>query len=201
MQMAVNDGSGNWTNLDPATDVTDGHFAFQADFQGGIGGNTVQDIALDLGVRYNGGAWVPEAGSSTQYSAASTTVQSGSDGYGPGDLLSVNVNPEGVITASYSNGNVMPLFQIAVARFQNAEGLNKVGNNLYAATRESGEALTGTAGASGLGRISPQSLEESNVDMAEEITNMIVFQRSYQANLKVLEVENELKGDVLNIIS
>ncbi len=197
MRMAANDGAGNWTALDPATDVTDGYFTFQADFQGG----NAQDIRLDLGARYDGSTWAPESGGSTQYSAASTTVRSGSDGYGPGDLLSVSVNPDGVVTGNYSNGNVRDLFQIAVARFPNAEGLNKAGNNLYAATRESGAALTGTAGSNGLGRIVPRSLEESNVDLAEEMTNMIVFQRSYQANLKVLEMENELKGDVLNIIS
>ena len=171
-----------------------GHFGF--DNEGRLVdslGNILQGWAVD-----------PESGG-TEGSigdiSLSTTVRSGSDGYGPGDLQSVTVNPDGVVTGNYSNGNIRDLFQIAIARFPNAKGLNKVGNNLYSATRESGEALTGTAGSNGLGRIVPQSLEESNVDLAEELTNMIIFQRSYQANLKVLEMENELKGDVLNIIS
>lgn len=169
-----------------------GHFFF--DKEGRLmdsRGNILQGWSVDL---ENGMA---EGGMAD----ISLSVRSRLGGYGPNDLLSVTVNPDGVVTGNYSNGNVRDLFQIAVARFPNAEGLSKTGNNLYIATRESGEAVAKTAGESGLGRIVSHSLEESNVDLADELTHMIVFQRSYQANLKVLEIEDELKGDVLNIIS
>jgi flagellar hook protein FlgE len=159
------------------------------------------DVELDFGARYNGSFWVVGAGSSIQYAAASSTMQVGSDGGGPGDLLSVSVGDDGVVTGSYSNGASVDLFQVAMARFNNPDGLDKVGNNLYSATSESGDALTGVPGSNGLGRIIPQALEGSNVDFAEEMVNMTVFQRAYEANLKVIQVEDEMKGDVLDIIS
>jgi len=75
---------------------------------------------------------------------------------------------------------------------------NNVAN---ATTSASGDALTGVPGSKGRGRIVPRALEESNVDLAEEMVNMTIFQRSYQANLKVIQIEDEMKGDVLDIIS
>lgn len=201
MSMAVNDGAGNWTELDPDTDITGGHFSFQADFLGDTGGGTVMNVALDFGARYNGNFWVVGAGSSIQYAAASSTMQVGSDGGGPGSLLSMSVGDDGVVNGTYSNGASIDLFQIATARFTNPEGLEKIGNNLYIETNESGDALTGIPGSNGLGRIIPQALEGSNVDLAEEMVNMTILQRSYQANLKVIQVEDEMKGDVLDIIS
>jgi flagellar hook protein FlgE len=201
MSMAVNDGSGNWTELDPDTDITTGHFAFQADFLGDTGGGTVMDVGLDFGAHYNGSFWVVGAGSTIQYAAASSTIQVDSDGGGPGNLLSVSVGDDGVVTGAYSNGASVDLFQVAMANFTNPEGLDKLGNNLYAATGESGDALTGVSGSNGLGRIIPQALEGSNVDLAEEMTHLMLLRRSYQANLKVIDTENEMKGDVLDIIS
>jgi flagellar hook protein FlgE len=201
MSMALDDGAGNWTELDPDADITDGHFSFQTDFLGDAGGGSVKDVELDFGARYNGSFWVVGAGSSIQYSAASSTMQISSDGRGPGNLLSVSVGDDGVVSGSYSNGASVDLFQVAVARFNNPEGLDKIGNNLYKETGASGSALTGTAGSSGFGRIIPHALEGSNVDLAEEMVNMTIFQRSYQANLKVIQVEDEMKGDVLDIIS
>lgn len=201
MSMAVNNGAGAWTDLDPDTDLRDGFFAFQADFIGDTAGTTEMDIKLDFGARYNGGFWTVGAGSSIQYAADSSTVQIRSDGAEPGNFLSVSVGRDGVITGTYSNGASVDLFQIAIARFTDPGGLNKVGNNLYSSTEASGSALTGVPGSNGLGRIVSQALEESNVDLAEEMTQMMLFQRSYQANIKVIETENEMKGDVLDIIS
>lgn len=201
MSMDLNDGAGNWTALDPDTDATAGHFSFQADFLGDTGGGTEMDVELDFGARYNGSFWVVGAGSSIQYAAASSTMQVSSDGAGPGSLLTASVGDDGVITATYSNGTSVDLFQIATARFTNPEGLDRIGNNLYTATSESGDALTGTPGSNGLGRIIPQALEGSNVDLAEEMVNMTILQRSYQANIKVIQIEDEMKGDVLDIIS
>jgi flagellar hook protein FlgE len=201
MEMSLNDGAGNWTDLDPDSDIAGGHFAFQADFLGDGGGASVMDVELDFGARYNGSFWVVGAGSSIQYASASSTMQVSSDGNGPGNLMSVSVGDDGVVTGSYSNGTSADLFQVATARFNNPQGLDKIGNNLYSATDASGVALTGTPGSNGLGRIIPQSLEGSNVDLAEEMVNMTIFQRSYQANLKVIQVADEMKGDVLDIIS
>jgi flagellar hook protein FlgE len=159
------------------------------------------NVELDFGARYNGSFWVVGAGSSIQYAAASSAMQVSSDGGGPGNLMSVSVGDDGVVSGTYSNGSSLDLFQVAMARFTNPDGLDKIGNNLYVATSESGDALTGVPGSNGLGRIIPQALEGSNVDLAEEFVNMTLFQRSYQANLKLIQVEDEMKGDVLDIIS
>jgi len=178
----------------------DGHFDF--DNEGRLvdsSGNILQGWRID---RENGGAEGAIGDISLgNFISASQADRSGSDGSGQGDFLSVSVSPDGIVNGSYSNGNVVALFRIAVARFPKVEGLNKVGNTLYTATNESGLPMTSTPGSNGLGRIVPRTLEESNVDLGEEMTNMILFRRGFQANLKVLEVENELKGDVLNIIS
>ena len=157
------------------------------------------DVELDFGARYNGSFWVVGAGSSIQYASASSTMQVSSDGGGPGNLQSVSVGDDGVVTGTYSNGSSVDLFQIAMARFSNPEGLDKIGNNLYAATNESGDALTGVPGSNGLGRIVPQALEGSNVDLAEEFANMILTQRGYQANSKVITTGDSLLNTTINI--
>jgi flagellar hook protein FlgE len=199
MSMDINDGTGLWTSQDPATDLTNGHFTATADFQGA--GASTMDFEVDFGARFDGTHWINDTSSSTQYAAASATLRAGADGYPSGDLLSVSVNSQGVVTGNFSNGGVIPIYQVAVAEFTDPEGLKKLGNNLYAATSVSGEPITGTPGTNGLGHIVSNALEGSNVDLGEEMVNIMLFQRSYQANLKVIEMENEIKGDILSIIS
>lgn len=123
------------------------------------------------------------------------------DAYNAGELEAISVSPDGVITGSYTNGNQVDLFQVTTADFQNPNGLEQLGNNLFAATGNSGSAITGSPGSGGLGRIVPNALEMSNVDLVEEFTMLTLFKRSFQANIKVIEVENELKGDVIDIVS
>jgi flagellar hook protein FlgE len=158
-------------------------------------------IQLDFGSSYNGSIWVNDSPSSTQYSSPSNTVYSSADGYGAGDLNSVAIGGDGVITGSYSNGQVLSLFQVAMAKFNNPHALSKMGNNLYAMTDETGDAITGRPGTNGLGTIVSNALEQSNVDIAKEIVDIILIKRGFQANLKVISTENEMKGDLLDIIS
>jgi flagellar hook protein FlgE len=170
----------------------DGNFSFnQAGSLVNSQGFTVQGWRID-----------PATGSSQGSPGdISMTLVTSSDGYNAGELESISVSPEGVITGNYTNGNQVELFQMATAKFQNPNGLEQLGNNLFAETRDSGTAITGSPGTGGLGRIVPNALEMSNVDLVEEFTNLTLFKRNFQANLKVIEVENELKGDVINIIS
>ena len=106
-----------------------------------------------------------------------------------------------MITGSYSNGEVLDLFQIATAKFNNPQALNKIGNNLYSSTSASGDAFTGMPGTNGLGSIIPGALEQSNVDLGTEAVKLIMIQRSFQANLSVIRTEDEIKGDLIDIIS
>ena len=201
MTMDINDGTGNWISQDIATDLTSGHFTFHPDFQGATNGFTEMSIQLDFGYSHNGSFWVNDAPSSTQYALPSNTLYSSADGYGPGDLDSVTISANGIITGSYSNGQILNLFQVTIAKFNNPQGLKKMGNNLYAKTGESGDAITGQPGTNGLGRIVPNALEQSNVDIETELANIILMKRGFQANLKVISAEDEMLGSLLNTIS
>ncbi|KPK22272.1 MAG: hypothetical protein AMK69_20205, partial [Nitrospira bacterium SG8_3] len=121
MTMEINDGAGNWRPQNPATDLMGGHFTFQPDFLGATGGSTVMSIQLDLGSTYNGSAWVNAKRTSTQYASPSNTAFSAADGYGAGDLQSISIKKDGVISGNYSNGETLNLFQIAIARLNNPQ--------------------------------------------------------------------------------
>ena len=113
-------------------------------------------------------------GSTTQYAAASATNYISQDGYGPGFLQRVSVDNEGIITGNYSNGQIKPLYQFTLARFTAPNKLHREGTNLYSETDDSGVPLTGAPGTNGLGKISANSLEQSNVDLANEFVHMIL---------------------------
>jgi flagellar hook protein FlgE len=200
MSMDINDGTGNWTSQDVITDMTDGHFTFFPDFLGATDSSTMS-IQLDFGSFYNGASWVNDASSTTQYASSSNTIYSFTNGYAAGDLESVTLNKDGLLTGHYSNGRALDLFQVAIAKFHNPQGLKKIGNNQYARTNESGDAITGQPGTNGLGRIVPNALEQSNVDIGSEFVNIILIKRGFQANLNIITTEDKMIGDVLNIIS
>jgi flagellar hook protein FlgE len=192
MTMDTYDGNGTigtWTDPDPAA----GYFQFTPSFISG----TPMTVSLNFGLRHNGAHWEPESLFSSQYSSASTTVFQSADGYGAGALQSMNVGTDGVLTGQYSNGEVIPLYQVALAKFQNEQGLYKEGGNLYRETRLSGDPVTGAPGSNGLGSISPNSLEQSNVDIATEFVKMITTQRGFQANSKIITVTDQMLADLI----
>jgi len=134
----------------------------------------------------------------TQFSTESRVVTQQSDGFSSGYLTDVTVDQEGTITGTYSNGETRDLSRLALGKFSNNNGLEKIGNNLYSATRASGPADIGTPGA-GFGRIFSNSLEQSTVDIAEEFTKMITTQRSFQANSKTITSTDEMLQEVINM--
>ena len=156
-------------------------------------------VALDLGTRFNSttSIWEPAPLSTTQYARASSTVFQSANGYGAGALQSISVGTDGVLTGQYSNGEVIPLYQVALAKFQNEQGLYKEGGNLYRETRLSGDPVTGSPGTNGLGSISPNSLEQSNVDIATEFVKMITTQRGFQANSKIITVTDQMLSELI----
>ncbi len=186
-----------WTDLTTADMNPEGYFQFQADFLGGAA--TSQDIALDVGIRWNGAAFAPDSLATTQYARTSATSFQSAGGYGAGDLKGVDVDVEGLITGVYDNGQVLPLYRIALAKFQSLQGLYKEGGNLYRATRESGNPTTSLPGTNGLGNIAPNSLEQSNVDIANEFVKMITTQRGFQANSKIITVTDQMLSELINL--
>jgi flagellar hook protein FlgE len=187
----------NWTA--ETADSATGYLEFHPDFLGGAG--TGMTVSLDLGTHSSDGGttWTNDSLTSTQYSASSSTTFQSATGYGAGDLQGVDVSTDGVITGSYSNGQLIPLYRVALAKFQNDQGLQKQGNSLYRETRDSGLATTNMPGTNGLGSISPNSLEQSNVDIASEFVKMITTQRGFQANSKIITTTDQMLADLINL--
>jgi flagellar hook protein FlgE len=193
---SINNGDGTWTDQTAADAVANnGYFSIAPDFIGG----SPMNIDLDFGSRYNGSVWANESLSTTQFASASSTIFQSANGYGAGDLQTISVGTDGVITGQYSNGQVLPLYRVALANFQNEQGLYKVGGNLYRETRLSGDPITGKPGNSGLGSISPNSLEQSNIDIATEFVKMITTQRGFQANSKIITVTDQMLNELINL--
>ena len=178
------------------TDTSNGYFTFSPAF---IPGGSAQPIELDLGIRYDGANWVNSSLSSSQYASGSTTTFQSANGYGAGDLEGVSVDVDGVITGSYSNGQLIPLYRVGLAKFQNTQGLFKEGGNLFSETRQSGSAITNRPGTNGLGSIAPNALEQSNVDIGTELVKMITTQRGFQANSKIITVTDQMLAELINI--
>ncbi len=134
-----------------------------------------------------------------QYGRESGLITWGQDGSAAGTITNLSFNDEGVLTALYSNGAAKDLAQIAIAKFENSEGLFKVGNNRLKEARSSGEPSVGKPGASGRGKLFAKSLERSTVDLALEFVNLIQNQRGFQANAKTITTTDELLAEVINL--
>ena len=135
----------------------------------------------------------------TGFASASTVSSSKQNGYAASGLSGFTIDSSGVITGTYNNGQSQALAQLAIANFPNAEGLQKYKGSTYVSFASSGEPSIGTAGTGGRGTISGSSLEQSNVDIAQEFTNLIVAQRGYQANSRIITTTDELYQEAINI--
>ena len=133
----------------------------------------------------------------TQY-AGSNTVKGEADGNAAGTLKSVSIDNSGVITGTYTNGKKQTEAQVAVAQFTNASGLTKTGSSLYQESNNSGTANVKTAADLGV-TITPSALEMSNVDIANEFSDMIITQRGFQSNSKVITVGDEMLETLINM--
>ncbi len=121
------------------------------------------------------------------------------NGYGPGSLQNYSVGTDGVITGIYTNGLTRSLGQIAMAIFSNPGGLERQGNNLYRNTDNSGVPVIGAPRSGGRGQLNAGFLEQSNVDIGTEFTDLIVTQRGFQANTRVVTTVDEMLQDLINI--
>lgn len=135
----------------------------------------------------------------TQNVADYTTLAFSQNGYAAGDLTSISVDTTGTITGSFSNGQSRKLAQLAIATFANPSGLVKVGNNLFQVSNNSGQADIGLPGIGGRGTIKPESLEMSNVDLSQEFVDMIITQRGFQANSRVITTSDQILEELVNL--
>ncbi len=122
------------------------------------------------------------------------------DGFPSGTLRQFAFGADGLITGVFSNGLTRTLGQVALANFANPNGLESEGDNLFRAAPNSGVAQIGTAGAFGRGTVRSGFLEESNVDLAEQFTDLIIGQRAFQANARTITVSDEMLQELVNLI-
>jgi flagellar hook protein FlgE len=136
----------------------------------------------------------------TQYSSPSNVKNSRGDGYTTGTFETFSIGSDGIISAVYSNGQMKPLAMIALAKFENPGGLFKEGDNLFSQTTNSGAFSKGVqAGTEGTGMLAPGTLEMSNVDLSREFSDMIVTQRGFQANSRIITTSDEMLVELVNL--
>ncbi|HET6875885.1 MAG TPA: flagellar hook-basal body complex protein, partial [Acidimicrobiales bacterium] len=125
-------------------------------------------------------------GAVTQFSGQQTFTITNQDGYSSGSLSSFSIGSDGVITGAFTNGKSLSIGELALATFSNPSGLADEGNQMYASSPNSGQANVGAPGTGGRGSLVGGALESSNVDLATQLTDLIVAQEAYQANTKVV---------------
>ncbi|MGL4208070.1 MAG: flagellar hook-basal body complex protein, partial [Candidatus Adiutrix sp.] len=160
-----------------------------------------QRVSLDFGAKnpFGAGAWVRDGLSTTQYATRSSVVSNTQNGYPAGSLQRVSVQDNGVVIGIYSNNRQQELYQIALTRFRSPWGLDKKGDNLFGMTRASGEGLTSAPGENGAGAVLGTYLEQSTVDTATEIVNMIFTQRGFQANSKSITTADTMLATAIQL--
>jgi flagellar hook protein FlgE len=136
----------------------------------------------------------------SQFDQQSANLASTQDGAAAGQLTSVNIGQGGSIMASYSNGNTVQIGQLALASVLNPDSLQDLGNNTFGVTTQTATPSIGTPGTGSRGQITGEALESSNVDIATEFTNMLTYERGYEANSKSLTTEDNLIQTTVNLI-
>ena len=156
-------------------------------------GTTSEDretIAIDFGT-------IGGTNGVTQFDGTSVLNDVDQNGKQFGSLSSVSVSELGVVTALFDNGESRQLFQVPLVTFNNADGLKPVSGNVYSQTDNSGQAVVKVANTGGAGLIAPSSLEQSTVDLADEFTKLIVTQRAFAANTRVITTADEMLDELI----
>ena len=140
-----------------------------------------------------------DIGAGTQFGSAFSVTDVRQDGFAAGLLTAISIEPNGIVTARYSNGQSRPAGQIEVATFRNPQGLQPGGDNAWSRSFASGEPVTGVPGDGALGVLQAGALEESNVDLTGELVSMIIAQRVYQANAQTIKTQDQVLQTLVNL--
>ncbi|MEH6910744.1 MAG: flagellar hook protein FlgE [Oceanicoccus sp.] len=143
--------------------------------------------------------YIVDIGTSTQFGSDFAVAAVDQNGFATGKLSGLEINPTGEVFARYTNGEALILGQVAMASFANTQGLNPLGKTSWAQSFESGEPVVGAPLTSTLGGIQSGALEESNVDLSEELVRLIIAQRNFQANAKTIETADTVTQAIINI--
>ncbi|GBL04074.1 flagellar hook protein FlgE [Glaciecola sp. KUL10] len=135
----------------------------------------------------------------TQFASAFEVTSLEQNGLAVGRLTGIDISPDGLVRATFSNGTSEPIVRVALVRFANEQGLTQQSGTNWKESIESGEALAGEATTGTFGDINSSALEQANVNLTTELIDMIIAQRNFQANSRALEVNNQLNQTILNI--
>lgn len=186
------------TSNPPAT------LTFDPTLGGALSALSTTDYSFDLsGTDFVSGA----AAQSVTINFNGTTQNSGGfnvstlaqDGFPTGRLSGLDISDDGLVRATFTNGQATPLGKIAIANFANPQGLKQIGNTSWTETLDSGQVLAGEAGTGVLGLIQSGALEASNVDLTAELVGLITAQRNFQANSKAIETNNAITQTIINL--
>ncbi|ALE04208.1 flagellar hook protein (plasmid) [Arthrobacter sp. ERGS1:01] len=172
-----------------------------ADGKGGVGAGalTFTNGALATGGAMTVGGIAVDLTAVTGYAALSTVSVTGKNGNAAGTLESFSMGADGTLTGTFSNGENAVIGRVALANFTNSGGLEKAGSSSYRATASSGAATIGTAGENGLGSLVGGYVEMSNVDLSQEFTNLIVAQRGFQSNARIITTSDEVLQELTQL--
>ena len=159
------------------------------------GSDATQTIEIDFNLDELG----PNANEPTQFASSFEVTSLEQDGLPVGRLTGLDIGPDGLVLATYSNGTSQALSRVAMVSFANNQGLTQDGNTSWKESILSGEALAGEAGSGTYGTINSSALEQSNVNLTTELIDLISAQRNFQANSRSLEVDNQLNQTILQI--
>jgi flagellar hook protein FlgE len=203
------------TNADPAIATTPDTTSLVFSASGALLSPATGSTALAAwqpAVQNNDGTWslnnaAPAAGlnmtldmrGSTQYASSFAVNQVSQDGYTTGELAGLEISETGEIFARYTNGQSRVQGQIILANFANVQGLTPVGKTQWVQSFESGEPVRNPPGSGTLGALQAGALEDSNVELSDQLVNLIVAQRNYQANAKTIETESAITQTIINL--
>ena len=164
------------------------------------GGTTLgQTMVFDFGDDIENDLSATGLEGTTQFATNSTTSFLNQDGYSAGTLKSLSINDEGVMSGIFTNGQTKNIAQVVLAKFISQEGLIKQGKSLYSESFDSGQPIVTAPGNSGTGGILSNTLELSNVDLAGEFVRMIILQRGFQANSRMVSTSDDLLQELVNL--
>ncbi|MFT7132772.1 MAG: flagellar hook protein FlgE [Cyclobacteriaceae bacterium] len=179
----------NWTPLD-----------INGDFAGALGPvNILEGAVLPIPDPAISSNFVIDLGDSTQFGSNFAVNQVNQNGFTTGRLNGLDIADDGTIFARYTNGENQVLAQLVLANFANNQGLTSLGSTSWAESFESGEPVIGVAGSASLGGISSGALEDSNVELSDELVQLIIAQRNFQANAKTIQTADAVTQTIINL--
>jgi flagellar hook protein FlgE len=190
---------GDFTGIESADGLQSTNFTLQTEPLGpGIllnGSDPSQEITIDFNL--DPGSATPDE--PTQFASNFEVTSLEQNGLPVGQLTGIDIGPDGLVRATFSNGTSDPIVRVALVRFSNEQGLTQQSNTQWQESILSGEALAGEATTGTFGTINSSALEQSNVDLTTELVDLIVAQRNFQANSRALEINNQLNQTIIAI--